>query len=644
VLAELTFRSNELDQSGVIKVRAIARLLVPFGYESDYTYMSSQTVAANWARGAIATYQISNDAGTLVNHPLSGGKLFVLKEPDSPTKSNPEITVELGCQLAFFDYLTSDRDFSGVTLGTPKARDEIIAAYLDAAGITHSLTSIPYPFEVPVPSAGGYVETAGKLAYDAGHFLRCRADGTVVNQEIVFSGTAIATFTVGTDDVNLEPRPAGSQEFPPGQLIVSGITREIDAVNYPDVSVMTDTATVRYFGIGTSGNVITKAAQYTSKEVTTTDSGWNGSYEQVEQLTKTGYLVLGVPPIPYLLPTNRTNTLTYYESKRRLSSVVVEGFTRTVTIGDPPVVGSEFRTSLTITTYTYSDADIITAVETVTYEFMNSGTGDNQKVSSATRSLEVWVKESAGLWSHTKQYYDKIITAGQEPTLTASNLQEWISATSPESTSERSRNAQPPATTYRVDAELKEREIRATVVVEALAGSAYQKKPEPYRADYLTTYDQAYDWGLRQATIIFGRARGKQILVGWSTTLLADIKPFARIDIVNGAILERYVVDAIASSDVLDESSLGLTLILISTSPMATPSTVIKPLVAIISGTVTANAGAATVTAEGEVDSGNVLTAIAGAATVSAAGWTTATGDLLAIAGRSRVNATGTVS
>ena len=65
----INLSQNELGSEGVFVTGEI-ELQANYSEVTDFTYLASPSIGANWARGASVVYQIANDSGTLVNHPL----------------------------------------------------------------------------------------------------------------------------------------------------------------------------------------------------------------------------------------------------------------------------------------------------------------------------------------------------------------------------------------------------------------------------------------------------------------------------------------------------------------------------------------------------------------------------------------------
>lgn len=129
-----------------------------------------------------------------------------------------------------------------------------------------------------------------------------------------------------------------------------------------------------------------------------TDYGWNGAYERITQETATGYIDKKI----------------YYDSKCRASQIVTEGY---------PSKGSEYRSDLEIVTYSYTATDLIVSVETLTYKFAATGSGDSQIVISAKKTLEFWYGDP-GHWAYSERCFEKKITDNTTTYASLSNV-EW---------------------------------------------------------------------------------------------------------------------------------------------------------------------------------------------------------------------------
>ena len=79
----LSLSQDELGDKAVL-IKGTITLRANYSERTDFTYMASPAIAANWARGVQVVYRIANDSGTLTDHLLSGARLFILQEPAPP--------------------------------------------------------------------------------------------------------------------------------------------------------------------------------------------------------------------------------------------------------------------------------------------------------------------------------------------------------------------------------------------------------------------------------------------------------------------------------------------------------------------------------------------------------------------------------
>lgn len=290
----ISLSQNELSDGGVFVTGSIT-LQANYNEVTDFTYLASPTIGANWARGATIVYQVANDSGTLVNHVLSGGALYILKEP-APPNAQYQITLEVGDQAALKNYRSADTDVSAIVAGVSTNRDTVITRYLNAASISNSISSIPYPFTFPQPKTEGnsLVEVAAKMARASNHILYTNASGTVVSKAINLTASPIATYRIGEDEQIFNQVDGSGIETPIDELVISGIKTSIESISYPKTTVNTIFDVFRWPRPILSGSIVVGYSwinyRFIQKRTTVTDYGWNGAEERIVALVESSLI------------------------------------------------------------------------------------------------------------------------------------------------------------------------------------------------------------------------------------------------------------------------------------------------------------------------------------------------------------------
>ena len=340
----LSLSQDELGDKPVLTKGTIT-LRANYSERTDFTYMASPVIAANWARGVQVVYRIANDSGTLTDHLLSGARLFILQEP-APPDPDGQITLQIGDEATLKNYRTAVVDASGIVNvtgdpsgileGTVTPRDTVIENYLTAAAITHSISSIPYPFRYSQPQLanGTLGDTAGKMARSANHILYTNSAGTLVNRAIDLGISAIASFTIGSDEKLFDHVDSSGIETTVDELVISGLTTEVEDQSFPFDSVSETGSTYTDINIKSiTGAVLgLRYIPYISTQTTVSNYGWNGVFEKFITLKKAALIVntltlgdaLTLDPRAALQPTSGETIYRYYDEKSRLTKEVRE--------------------------------------------------------------------------------------------------------------------------------------------------------------------------------------------------------------------------------------------------------------------------------------------------------------------------------
>lgn len=621
ILQSITLSQPDTSAQRHVPVTGKVDLFVPLDQEEDFTYTTNATIAARWAQGASVTYKIANESGTLVNHPLSGGKLFILKEPSPP--KDGLLSLAIGCEIAFQNQREADADVSGIITGTSTPRKTVVEKVLKAAGInSYSIPTLSYPFAYPIPKVGGsFVQMAGKLVGAANHILHCNASGTVIASPIDLTASPVTTLTVGVEDVDYEPID-GSNLPTISELTISGTTQVPDSGTYPILSVSDQYQTISWLGEATQERFLVGRV---SEQI------FSESYQV--SLKESAFIILGRPSrVTDLAANSLQDTIVDFDSKLRLRRKIIRDYAQLVDLNNKPV-SPFYETRRVVESYTYDESlDVISQIVVAKY----SGTiilgqpsilllPESRVTTAYSKFGDFWTKSVTNESAFT--FLDQAFKGDSKRTITV-NGQSYVVTGFPddipapefkESTSTSDRNnddsTRPPATTYSRLRATKEKEISSTVKVIPLAGVPSKEKFKPVIVDYMVSNDQAYEYGKLEVILIAGRKQARMMITELSDALLS-LRPRSRIDIIYRSRKFRCLVDSITYSQNFNARSIGFICDVINSSPLSNLSEITPLLVNTNSAKITAQAQPATVAIAASIKF-NVLAARAEPATVS---------------------------
>jgi hypothetical protein len=584
-----TLEQRHAPVNGKINLRFSSRDL------NDYIPITSPTAAASWAAGALVTFRIANSSGTLVYHPLSGQQLFILKPPSPP--SGNILSLEVGCILAYQDQRTADRDVSGVEIGTNTDRDEIVRRVLTDAGISSfSIPELPYPFNTPVQKTGGSaVKLAGDLVGADRHVLYCNASGTVIAAPIDLDASPIATLTIGQDESDFDPVD-GSSIPTATELTISGVCQVPDQGDYPILSI-----TEKY--INYEGALYSKQFRVLVNRETQeiVSENYGASFKEIH------YFQIIVNPVSGLFELQEGSwftigvqeDFTYFDSSNRLSRKIHKEYLRLNSLIpetlEPLAITPFLESKRTVEDYEYNPVTgAISEIRIANYLGQIEIGSTSALLFPSTRTSTIyqqsgtfWNKATALEANFTGQSFAGNIRRDLNINGTliqvigcADEINPLFTENTTESQFKNDDSTRPPSTTYSEAIKTKNIEITSIVNAIPLAGVPSKEKLQPLTVDWLVSGEQAYEYGQLEIVLMNGRKQCRFMITGLTDELLA-LRPRARIDIIFNSILYRCLADAITFSQDLTRRTIGFMCDVISTSPVATPSTVyqvIKPI------------------------------------------------------------------
>ena len=596
----ISLSQNELSDGGVFVTGSIT-LQANYNELTDFTYLASPAIGANWARGATIVYQVANDSGTLVNHVLSGGALYILKEP-APPNAQYQITLEVGDQAALKNYRSADTDVSAIVAGVSTNRDTVITRYLNAASISNSISSIPYPFTFPQPKTEGnsLVEVAAKMARASNHILYTNASGTVVSKAINLTASPIATYRIGEDEQIFNQVDGSGIETPIDELVISGIKTSIESISYPKTTVNTIFDVFRWARPLLSGSIIVGYSwinyRFIQKRTTVTDYGWNGAEERIVVLVESSLIRteavdnLANNQAYFLRPLAETTTIKRYDAKNRLIFERSEEDNFWDLIENQNILGtgapifSSRRISIkdVTKTYSYNDLDVLQSIRTETQNYVTDVFSSNLSslFFGKTAKVESW---SANTYTVENFYKSATLTFNPlsrssfiSPTLTALEG-DWENAGT-ELVYATDGSTKPPSTTYRKPYESIEEQINAKITARPFAGQSFYSRSRPIEVPFLESQTQATEYGNTYLALLYGRKQGFIFGTALSNTLLS-LTPLSRINILWRGVRYDCLTDGLSWAHTQTEMAIGMRLIVLGTALESDPPETVNRIV-----------------------------------------------------------------
>lgn len=596
----ISLSQNELSDGGVFVTGSIT-LQANYNEVTDFTYLASPTIGANWARGATIVYQVANDSGTLVNHVLSGGALYILKEP-APPNAQYQITLEVGDQAALKNYRSADTDVSAIVAGVSTNRDTVITRYLNAASISNSISSIPYPFTFPQPKTEGnsLVEVAAKMARASNHILYTNASGTVVSKAINLTASPIATYRIGEDEQIFNQVDSSGIETPIDELVISGIKTSIESISYPKTTVNTIFDVFRWPRPILSGSIVVGYSwinyRFIQKRTTVTDYGWNGAEERIVALVESSLIRteavdnLANNQAYFLRPLAETTTIKRYDAKNRLiferseEDIFWDLIENQNILGTgAPIFSSRRISTKDVTkTYSYDDLDVLQSIRTETQNYVTDifSSNLNSLFFGKTAKVESW---SANTYTVENFYKPATLTFAPlsrssfiSPTLTVLDG-DWENAGT-ELVYATDGSTKPPSTTYRKPYEPIEEQINAKITARPFAGQSFYSRSRPIEVPFLESQTQATEYGNTYLALLYGRKQGFIFGTALSNTLLS-LTPLSRINILWRGVRYDCLTDGLSWAHTQTEMAIGMRLIVLGTALESDPPETVNRIV-----------------------------------------------------------------
>ena len=335
----------------------------------DSTVPSSPNPKLNpsqWKRGQLVRIRVANSSGTLTYLPCSGQALYILKTPQKPKRTMEgilELSLEIGCRLALENFPPEpNQDISGITAGTPLNRSVIIGNILNYIGVSHSISSMPYPIPYSLPKqTGNFIGFAGAIADSAGYYLRCNTSGTVISEPITatYSGGIVASYVIGNDE-KLWDSIGDIAEQPVEKLIVTGTVKTIVPVDTSPSEIVEEQPAGVLFKGTPLGNTFPTSLYVAKKTINTSQLTTANYRTTVEIKQPAGVLFKGTPvgdtfPSSLYVAEETINTYTLINGIPSTHTIEIKKPAGVLFKGTP--VGDTFPTSLYVAENLTDDKD-----------------------------------------------------------------------------------------------------------------------------------------------------------------------------------------------------------------------------------------------------------------------------------------------
>lgn len=519
-----------------------------------------------WAKGTLVLFETVNSAGAWVTPPM--GRLRIRVPPKTPSVGNPIIDLECVCVLDLFDFTQPSGDASGVTVGTPRDRDLIIADVLAQNSLSSSLSSIPHPLDYPVPKKNGsWVQQAGEIAGAAGHFLYQNNAGAIVNKGVDLDPTAIATITIGANEAEWEP--SEGTETPVEKLIVGGATYAVNSL-FGNITVAEKS--------GTKGNVLPQFSTLTwasdnvgvYERVTIQE----GAYDPVTKSQSTvttkekariatpaglsAYNVLESTGFQMIAWEQTTDTNYYGDSGELRKQLCITNQIKT------EIIGQAWRNEsfdLTLlekieTDIFYDSALQVTSLRVQRWipKYKDTGTLVNPfAVIKESDLISTWTDLGAGKWLFKKEGQELLKIPASRFVHVVNGVQVFdvtligqsIFGNAPTETYiANDGSADPPQTQYLKLNELIEQPLTSCVTFSGAESILYGDRTRSITVDYGASKEQLYQFGEKYNALIWGRRFGWRVGTAITDAILSA-SPLDAVTVIDGSDTYKLLIDGL---------------------------------------------------------------------------------------------------
>lgn len=497
-----------------------------------------------WKRGQTVTIRIANIAGTLTYLPCSGQLLYLLKPTQRPKKDINGIAtlrLDVGCRLALDNFPPEpNRNVAGVIAGVSTNRNTIIGNILDYINVPHSISSLPYSIDYPLPKTeGNWISFAGAIADSAGYYLRCNTAGTVVAEPINLDpSTAIETYVISADEKIWEPS-GDSAEQPLEKLILSGIKQNVDAANTTPQSIE---ETLPLNQISTFPAFQSILTQFPSKVTTVTQELINeNTFVKTETIDQ---------------PLCQVSTFSAFQS-----------------------IVTLVQAKRTVTTYLLSNGIVYKTIEDLQEPLCQvSSFNDFQSITTlinSKRTTTEWTKTGDKLWTKTTSILDAQCRVSSFPAF--QSLTNLVPASS--FTDDKDTTGAPTSFGDASTNKIGEENLVVTVFAQQLAEDPFRQRQRTIDVPYAVSREQLTAYGDRFNRLLTGRTLG--FTFGGALTDIAlgsTFKPFAQVAVQEGDVIYYPKIDAIQYALNLTECYVLWNGIVVGSAPTIDPEDITRPV------------------------------------------------------------------
>ncbi len=500
---------------------------------------------SQWKRGQTVSIRIVNIAGTLTYLPCSGQLLYLLRPTQRPKVEMDGIAtlvLNIGCRLALDNFPPEpNRNVAGVVAGVSTNRNTIIGNILDYISVPHSIGSLPYPIDYPLPKTdGNWISFAGAIADSAGYYLRCNTSGTVIAEPISLDpSAAIETYVISADEKVWEPS-GDSAENPLEKLILSSIKQNVN----PNIS-------------DTTPEIIEERAPLSKIS----------SFPDYQSLT-------------VLVPSKRTTISQSLNSTRFIKTEEIrEPLSTVCTFPDYRSLYLLVPSKETTIFYLLKDGIVYRQVEQIREPLCNVCSFRDYRslyflVPSKITTTD-WVKTGDKLWTKTGKTFEPLCNVSKERDF--QSLYQLVE--SGRLVNNRDTNGPPTDIGETSLNTISEENLTVTVYAQQLAEDPFRERQRTVNVPYVMSSEQLSAYGDRFNKLLTGRSLGFQF-GGELTdiTLSSDFKPFAQVAVQEGDVIYYPKIDAIQYALNLTECYVLWNGIIVGSAPIANPDDIARPM------------------------------------------------------------------
>jgi len=522
--------------------------LVIYGNSAAPESINSEANPSRWKPGTPVRIEVQDSGGTWIPHPL--GSLFVLEDPAPPAPGEIEITLSLGCWLAWADSFQFQDDRTGIVLGTAEDCSVIAQRLLEAGEIPSgsiSLSTWPYQLAYPaIPDqSAGFVGQAGELAY-ANDFrqIYTTPTGTVADVAPNLSpAVPTITITLGTNDLpGFAPLRDPQNPVELVKVVGQGWPTNPFA-GYTETEDTTDDAA--NYANGVLGSVTANRVITTVSYATTPPGISKTTRTQVLELEATVDLAPATPLqlVPY---TDTTETRTYDDSTLQLTQVVTETRQRERTLlADGKALNNRLVRRI-IETYSYTD-DALTGTTLTEQEaeyLYDTAAANPWQLQTTLATTLSFTDLGAGRWRRREKRREARIRRDSAVDKFASNP--WALTTETLTTEGSDGTTQPPATELFESATADELHYEGEATWTHPGGSTGRTRERLYTLPVAFSDVHCQAMAERHRALLVGNSKARVLPLQITDALLAA-PPLFQVDVIHPTgTTYHYLADALS--------------------------------------------------------------------------------------------------